>query len=233
VVEEKKQERAVRPIKGNLKKEVKEALEQGDLEAVADLAQQDKAVLRMLVSLAYNKDELLSWRAIEAMGLVAGALNPVRLDAVRDAVRRLLWSMGEESGGIGWTAAEMLGEILRSDPEVFSDIIPIVWSFREEENFRAGTIRAMGRVAEKRPDLTAFVVADLGEMFSDRNPEVRGHAAWAAGVLGAASLREMVASLAGDGETLLFYREGELNPVTVGELAQEALGRLEQRAPSA
>ncbi|NTU42618.1 MAG: HEAT repeat domain-containing protein [Nitrospirales bacterium] len=233
VVEEKKPEQTEKVIKGNLKKEVKKALEKGDLETVAGLAQQDKAVLRTLVSLAYNKDEVLSWRAIEAMGRVAEALNPVRLDAVRDSIRRLLWSMGEESGGIGWTSAEMLGEIIRSNPETFSDIIPIVWSFREEENFRAGTIRAMGRVAEKRRDLAVFVSRDLREMFADKNPEVRGNAAWTAGILGTASLKEGVASLLGDEETLLFYLNGELHTVTVGALAREALEKMDQTAPSA
>jgi hypothetical protein len=131
--------------------------------------------------------------------------------------------MTDESGGIGWSAPEMLGEIVRTDPDAFSDIIPILWSYREEEIFRDSTVWGMGRIAEVRPDLAGFVGDDLPELLRDENPLVRAYAARLAGFLGAGPFREQVAALRTDGALIPVYRDGELITMSIGDVAQEVL----------
>jgi hypothetical protein len=211
--------------KGDLKERIKNALSARSYAEITDMARRDKGVIRRLLSLAYDKDDVIGWRAIEAIGSVAGELSKERIDIIRDTIRRLLWSMGEESGGIGWSAAEMLGEIIRSNPDEFSDIIPIVWSFRDEEMFRAGTIWAMGRIAEVRPDMVDFILNDLSPMLADGNPFVRGYAVWVVGVFKAQSLLPDAQKLLSDQSIINFYRNGELIKMSVGEIVKEAINK--------
>lgn len=212
--------------KGDLKGRIKNALKMRSYSEIAEIAKRDKGVIRHLISLAYDKEDVISWRAIEAIGIVVAELCKDRMDVVRDTIRRLLWSMGEESGGIGWSAAEMLGEIIRSNPDEFSDIIPIVWSFRDEEMFRAGTVWAMGRIAEVRPDMVDFILNDLSPMLADGNPFVRGYAVWVVGVLKAQSLLPDAQKLLSDQSIINFYRNGELIKISVGEIVKEAMNKI-------
>ncbi len=212
--------------KGNLKERIKDALSTRSYDEITDMARRDKGVIRYLISLAYDKDDVMGWRAIEAMGYVAGELSKQRVDIVRDTIRRLLWSMGEESGGIGWSAAEMIGEIIRSNPDQFTDIVPIVWSFHEEEMFRPGTIWAMGRIASVRPDLVKFILKDMQDMITDKNPAVRGYAAWVIGILREDGFMEDINKLISDNSTVNFYQEGELTKKTVAEIVKEAIDKI-------
>lgn len=44
----------------------------------------------------------MRWRAIEGMGAVAHRMAGEDPEAVRNILRNLLWTINEESGGIGW-----------------------------------------------------------------------------------------------------------------------------------
>jgi hypothetical protein len=90
------------------------------------LAQQGQKAVSPLVRFAYARDTLIGQRAIRAMGLVAKELVTSEPEILRDRVRKLLWSLNDESGGIGWSAPELLGEIVSADPDRFADIIPLI-----------------------------------------------------------------------------------------------------------
>ncbi|MGE5892469.1 MAG: DVU0298 family protein, partial [bacterium] len=140
------------------------------------LAQEDRRTLNVLIGSSYDKEAVESWRAIKAIGAAVKAIVDAEYDFVRETIRRLLWSIREESGCIGWSAPEMLGEIVSADPKRFADITPIIASFHEEENFRAGVLYALSRIAEVTPEQVQpqrdLVIASL----SDRNPLVQAYA---------------------------------------------------------
>ncbi|MGD0282426.1 MAG: DVU0298 family protein [Dissulfurispiraceae bacterium] len=213
--------------KGMTKERVRDLLELRACDEVAAMARQNKGVIRWLISFTYDKQDVISWRAIEAIGVISRTFSKEMMEALRDTIRRLLWSMGEESGGIGWSAAEMLGEIVSGDPDAFNDIIPIIWSFKEEEMFRAGIVWAMGRIAMLRPELVSFVLEDLPEMMEDRNPVVRGYTVRLMGLLPEAlstgSGRQQISKLLDDTSPVPVYNEGELLTRTVAEIAREVL----------
>lgn len=209
-------------VRMKTKDRIQEWLSANDLEPISALALTDKSVIKPLISLSYDKENVLSWRAMEALGLVAGQLSKDKIEVIRDAIRRLLWSMGEESGGIGWSAAEMLGEIIMNNPEAFSDIVPIVWSFKDEEMFRAGVVRAYGRIGSVRPDLVLFALPEMRLLLNDPDPNVRAQAAWALGVLKDKDSVQEFTALSKDEAVVDFYEEGELHKSTVGRISTEA-----------
>lgn len=206
-----------------LKGRVRGFLGTRSLDKIAALALEDKGVIRLLISLSYDKEDVLSWRAMEALGSISRAFSRDRVEVVRDTIRRLLWSMGEESGGIGWSAAEMLGEIVAGNPDALADIIPLIWSYREEEMFRPGILWAMGRIASVRPDFVRFILEELPSFLEDPTPSVRGYAAWVLGILGGDGTRERIGGLRNDPAPVPFYRDGSLAVRTVGEIVAEVL----------
>jgi hypothetical protein len=139
----------------SLKKTIHLALETNDLDAMVSLAKENRKVLSLLVRMAYDKDTLVGWRAIKAIGLSAKSIVKTNYDFLRETIRKLLWSLSDESGGIGWAAPEILGEIVSADPERFSDIIPLIAEVYdiEEKVFRPGILYALGKIAEVSPNL--------------------------------------------------------------------------------
>jgi hypothetical protein len=158
-----------------LKKSILHALESNDLDAVASLVKDNKRALAILVRISYDKETLAAWRAIKAVGLAAKALVKTDHEFLREAVRKLLWSLSDESGGIGWSAPELLGEIVSADPNRFSDIIPLIAQVYEveEEVFRPGVVYALARIAETAPEQVAVYQKIAIMSLADKNPLVK------------------------------------------------------------
>jgi hypothetical protein len=137
-----------------LKKRIVRALETNDYETVRTFALQSRKVFSVLVRLAYDKTTLIGWRAIKAIGQVSSLYVRNNYDFLRDAIRKLLWSLSDESGGIGWSAPEILGEIVSADPGKMSDVIPLIADIFtiEERVFRPGVLYALKKISEARPE---------------------------------------------------------------------------------
>jgi hypothetical protein len=155
-----------------LKKTIHQALESNDLDAVVSLVNENRRALTILVRLSYDKETLAGWRAIKAVGLASKELIITDYEFLRETVRKLLWSLSDESGGIGWSAPELLGEIVCSDPERFSDIIPLIAQVYdvEEKVFRPGVVYALARIAETAPEQIAVYQRIAIMSLADKDP---------------------------------------------------------------
>lgn len=210
--------------KGSQKKILKKLLQDDDLEKIVELALDDRGVINQLLSFSYDKNNVITWRAIESVGLISQELIKYDIEFIRNTARRLLWSMAEESGGVSWSAPEMLGEIIRSNPKEFSDLIPIVWSNRNEDVFREGAIWAMGRIAEIDPESINFMYQELKQMAEDANPTVRGYSIWVIGKIADAKvIMNDIERFKSDKSQINFYRNRVLLKITVGEIANETI----------
>jgi len=161
-----------------LKKTLFQALERNDLGEVVSLVREKKRALSHLIRFAYDKDTLVAWRAIKAIGRVSEVLVKTDEEYLRVTIRKLLWSLTDESGGIGWSAPEILGEIVCVDPEKFSDIIPLIAGVYEVEEkvFRPGVVYALARIAEIAPERVACYQKIIVMALSDPDPLVKIYA---------------------------------------------------------
>jgi hypothetical protein len=204
----------------SLKREIGEALRRADFESIVHLALDNRKVFSALISLSFDKEDLLSWRAVEAMGISAGAVAKRDPAFVRNVVQRLLWSMRDESGAIGWNAPEMLGEIVIRSPELFADIPPVILSFYEEEVFQKGVIWAMGRIAGSGIDPGQETSDIIMQGLDHKDASVRGLAVWTGLQLKDDRIKEKIRTMTGDDERFTIYENHTLASKTLGEMAR-------------
>jgi hypothetical protein len=190
-------------------------LKAGDFQAIINKAEQKRGMVRILIGLSYDKETLHSWRAMDAIGRITLIESP---EKVRIILQRLLWMMREESGTNPWSAAEIVGEIIARNFEPFKDIIPIVICFAEEPIMRAGSLRAMWRIASvAREHVSEFAGIALTYL-NDKDPQVRGYAALALGACGYGDTENALSALKDDSAGFLLYIDNELKNVKVSDV---------------
>jgi hypothetical protein len=208
----------------SLKNKITAALATRDYDEVARLAVSDRRALTKLVALAYvDKDDVMCWRAIEAMGAAAAAIAKKDTQRLRNLVQRILWSAREESGGMGWSAPELLAEIASASPRQFADIPPIIVSLHvedEEKVFLKGVLWAIARMAEagitEVPGAEEVVLRAL----EDSDPQVRGLAARAAVLAEIGAAASKLKDLAGDESRFVIYRDGGMEEESLAKVAR-------------
>lgn len=220
--------------KGSLMTDVKEEiikrLKEKSYHELLNLPHGRRRTLSLLISLSYDKKDVISWRAMEAIGVITAEIAKEDPGHVRNTVGRLLWMMRDESGGIGWSVTEILGEIVRNNPELCADIAPIIVSFHEEKMLNAGVLWAIGRIGKIHAEFIDYAIPIIISFLGSPELILRGYAALACGKLSALTAVNELEKLRGDTGLVPFYEEGELNQKSVGEIASEALEKLKKAA---
>lgn len=118
-----------------------------------------QAATRALLAFLSSAEEALRSRSARALGLLVAQRAASDLEGAREIVRRLVWSLNDESGGIGWGAPAALAHILaRSDPLCGEFAAVFVSYLREDGNFLGGSplepllLDAAAILAEARPE---------------------------------------------------------------------------------
>ncbi len=89
----------------------------------------DEQLAGHLFSHFYNNDELIKFRAAAAMGVLGARMARTRIEDARVILRRIMWNLNDESGGIGWGSPEAMGEILCHNPELAREFKSILFSY--------------------------------------------------------------------------------------------------------
>ncbi|UCF93669.1 MAG: HEAT repeat domain-containing protein [Desulfobacterales bacterium] len=191
-----------------------------------------RQVVNPLFSFLYSLEAEIKWRAVTAMGAVVAGLAEQNLESARIVMRRFIWNLNDESGGIGWGSPEAMGEIMARHPRLAEEYACMLVSYirpdgnyLEHEALQRGVLWGLGRLAHNRPSLVKDAVPFLVPPMQAHDASLRGHAAWAAGALADPKTRPALEQLASDNRRLQIYLDGQLVERTVSELAREALSR--------
>jgi len=178
----------------------------------------------------YDKEEILRWRAITTFGRVVSILANKNMESARVIMRRLMWNLNDESGGIGWGSPEAMGEITALHPGLATEFSTILRSYiRPDENFlehgmlQRGVLWGIGRLAQERPDQLPETDTHLFPFLASEDRYHRGLAAWTMGNLKSRAAVKSLECLTEDKNKILFFNDLQLKPVTVRDLAQKAL----------
>lgn len=228
-----------------IKQDVLKILKQNNLaEVETELALLGKKeVVNALFSGICHPDEEIRWHAVSIMGQTVAQLADQDMEEARMIIRRMLWSLNDESGGIGWGAPESMAEIMCHHKGITDEYIHMLISymrpdgeeewqdgnFLEHEVLQQGLMWAIGRLAQCRREelLDRDVGRDLVSYLESADRMVRGLAARAVGLLGCGEQKEKLQSLAeNDCGTVRLYEHGEFHMTSVGKLAAQALQEL-------
>ncbi len=223
-----------------LKKEVLTLLAGNDLSVIIEgfAGYRERQLITPLFSALCHADELVRWHAVSVFGRIVARLARQDMESARIVMRRFLWSLNDESGGIGWGAPEAMAEAMFRHEALADEYLHMLVSYMREDGpelFQDGNYielpmlqrgllwgidRLIGRYRQRLEGMG--VAADLKPYLLSEDGDVRGLAVRGLGRLGAVSLFREIPGLADDlHQVRLYSEEGFTNP-TVAELVRQA-----------
>jgi hypothetical protein len=215
-----------------LKRQVRLFLEEDDFQSALDRICRLplRRVVNPLFSFLYNGDPLVRWRAVSAMGRVVSRQAADDMGDARVIMRRLMWNLNDESGGIGWGSPEAMGDIMARSPSLAREYHRILISYidpagnyLEHEGLQQGALWGVGRLFHARPETGTDSEHLLIPFLQAPDPPRRGLAAWASIPLASSILQKPLGALLGDRAVLKLYEDMSLVEKQVGQLAREAI----------
>jgi hypothetical protein len=193
-------------------------------------------VINSLFSFLYNRDETIKWAAVMAMGAMVAKLADEDMESARVIMRRLMWNLNDESGGIGWGSPEAMGEIMAGHERLAKEYAHILLSYTREdgnylenEGLQRGLLWGIGRLSQVGPELVKDAAAYLMPYMRSPDAGVRGHAAWVMGLLGVEEARSILELLTGDNAEFQMMQDRRVVVHRINDLAKEALERLSSK----
>ncbi len=175
-----------KPYGRKTKKKVGEILQGTDRKEALDRLKSipDEQLAGHLFSHFYHRDERVKFRSITAMGELGSRLGEKNIEKARIVLRRIMWNLNDESGGIGWGSPEAMGEILCQSPELALEFKSILFSYLdpegnylEHEMLKRGVLWGIGTYLESTPhDLNKRTKGLLSGYLHSSDPIKRGYA---------------------------------------------------------
>jgi len=150
--------------------------------------------VRYLLLLLSDSDEGIKRQAVTFLGVLVAGLAGKNMEAARGLMRRLMWSLNDESGSIGWGAPEAMAEIMLNHEGLANEYGHMLISYlREDGNYldnvllQQGVLRGLIRLARVRPGLLVAkgVLPCLRELARSKDDQVRSLAAQCLEILAA------------------------------------------------
>jgi len=219
------------------KRRISKLLESSDLDAVIHELRQLPAsrVINPLIGALCSTDEAARWHAVRALGPIVSDLADNDMEAARIVMRRFMWSLNDESGGIGWGAPEAMGEIMASNDRLAGEYGHILVAYMREDGFflelpqlQRGLMWGLARLAMVKPDLLREKNAPtyLVPYLDSPDSTVQGLAARTLGLLKAEEATQNLSKLVSDRTPIRFYLDNSFVEDTVGGLAYKALAKI-------
>lgn len=154
-------------------------------------------------------------------------------------MRRFLWSLNDESGGIGWGAPESMAEIMCHCRQLRLEYLHMLISYMREDGdelfqdgnylelpmLQRGLLWGVGRLCQDHEAEMSGknIVTDVVAYLSVPDNTVSALAIWCLGLLKAEPARNLVAAFTDRKELIRIYRSNRIQEVELGSLALEAL----------
>lgn len=219
-----------------LKKKVLQQLAAGNIESVVNElgGETPGALINPLFSALCASSVTVRWHSIVCFGKVVPKIAETDMESARIIMRRFLWSLNDESGGIGWGAPEAMAEIMVHHDGLAAEYIHMLISYLrhdgpeqfEDGNFlelpmlQRGLLWGIGRLCVTRKDILQAkgVAADIPQYLQSEDKVVRGLAVWCLTELGDGTQLEDVKKLQRADVQVPIFQDGGVNIYTLSEL---------------
>ena len=177
----------------------------------------------------YVPDVLVRFRSVTAMGDLGRRMAEKRMEGARDLMRRILWNLNDESGGIGWGSAEAMGEILSRHPGLAAEFDSILFSyldpranFIDNPDLQKGILWGIGTYAAAASDkFTADRTALIVPFLDDPDPIKRAYAVRALANAGGSAPDRLPENLSADRSEIDLYTGWDLKTIRICDLIPE------------
>ncbi len=190
---------------------------------------------KKLLADLYSVDEKAKWAAVREIGTYLSELAARDTDKARDWMRRFMWQLNEESGGIGWGAAEAMGEAMAQHQGLAREFAHILVSYlREDGNYleyeplQQGVLWGLGRLARIRPEIleSCHAADSIVPFLNSSAPSLRGLAVWTLGWLGNPQSAAPIQDLIDDPAEIRIFTGEAVETRSVRDLAREAIAKI-------
>ena len=189
-----------------------------------------RQVVNPLFGLLYHHDPLTRWRAVAGMGVVVSALAGDELESARVIMRRFMWNLNDESGGIGWGSPEAMADIMARSRKLADEYGCLILSYADPEGnylehptLQYGVLWAIGRMARVWPKMMQPAANLLRPWLQSTDPTHRGLAAWAAAPIMSHTLESHLIPLQNDPHRVEIFLDHHLVVHRLADLAVAAL----------
>ena len=211
------------------KRYVRELLNTSDTDTIMNELREIPArrIVNTLFPLLPDTDPNIKWKAVTLMGVFVTRLAEDSMENARVIVRRLMWNLNDESGGIGWGCPEAMGEILCCHHGLAEEYSRILISYirkdgnyQETELLQRGLLWGIGRLAQARPEYVRDSAPLILPYLESRDPGVRGLALWALNMLDTDDTGDIPERLKTDASEIRIYMNHRLVDFRIKDLAQ-------------
>ena len=186
-----------------------------------------------LFSLLYSSDEDVKWKAIKAMGVLVDRLANQNMESARVVMRRLMWNLNDESGGVGWGSAEAMGEVLALNEKLADEFSSILLSYAREdgnyqemESMQRGVLWGILRLARVRPHLVREGLPFIVPFLRSGDALARGTAAWIIGFIGDRGVVDDLERLSKDDNEIKIFVDDKFCERRVRDHVKEAIANI-------
>lgn len=187
----------------------------------------DEQLVGHLFSYFYNKNELIKFRSISAMGLLGSRMAVRNMEKARIVLRRIMWNLNDESGGIGWGSPEAMGEILSLSPELAPEFKSILFSYLDpagnpidHEMLQQGILWGIGTYLKAHPqDLNEKIKAMLYCYLDSKDPVKRAYSLRA--LSNAKSMSLVPEHIITDNSLVNLFNGWDFSAIRISDLARD------------
>jgi hypothetical protein len=220
-----------------IKRKLAKIIKTDDLEQIWQILDNEpsKFAVSPLISLIFQTDEVVKYRAVVLFSRIMNKLAGENMEEARIVMRRILWSLNEESGGIGWGMPEALGEIMAVNRPLAEEYGHMLVAYMREECYlelpalQRGLMWGIGRLAESYPEkILAFQGDGHMQMYLESDDlEVAALASRNFGILKIEEAAYWIRQLYDKDQPVRIFEDGVFVDTTVGQLARQAVARIE------
>ncbi|WP_457572024.1 DVU0298 family protein [Desulfovulcanus sp.] len=194
-----------------------------------------RRVVNPLFSALLSPDPKIKWHSVTAFGFVVDQIAKESIEEARIIMRRFMWMLNDESGGIGWGAPEAMGEVMAWNQKLAMEFHPILISYLLEDeqgkdNFleyaplRRGAFWGLARLAQTRPELAkkaqSKIISALG---CEDDAYILIYILLYIQLFGGGEIKQHVQRLLQDERQVEVYWDQKFSKVTVRGLASQVV----------
>jgi hypothetical protein len=182
--------------------------------------------------------EKVRWHAVVSFGWLVPVIAEKDLEAGRIVMRRFLWSLNDESGGIGWGSPEAMAEIMCHNSSLRKEYLHMLISYMREDGenlfedgnylelpmLQRGLLWGIGRLCQdhRQEMIEQHIVDDVRAYLKSSDPYVIGLAIRCLGLIGDKTGLEQNLHLQSSNQVLHLFIDKEFHYISVAELFQNA-----------